>query len=40
MIGEVIDGLSRSNDGTNTAVEHAVGERVLALCAKFPIYEG
>jgi len=40
MIGEVIDGLSRSNDGTNTAVEHAVGERVLALCAKFPIYGG
>jgi glycine hydroxymethyltransferase len=38
MIGAVIDGLSRSNDGANTAVEEAVGARVLALCAKFPIY--
>jgi glycine hydroxymethyltransferase len=38
MIGEVLDGLSRSNDGTNTAVEQEVGKRVLELCAKFPIY--
>eukprot|EP01037_Dinobryon_pediforme_P008899 gene8899-8988_t len=38
MIGEVLDGLSRSNDGTNTAVEEAVGKRVLELCARFPIY--
>ena len=38
MIGEVLDGLSRSNDGGNSAVEQAVGERVQAMCARFPIY--
>ncbi len=38
MIGEVLEGLSNSNDGTNTAAERAVGERVLALCGRFPIY--
>ncbi len=38
MIGEVLDGLARSNDGGNEAAERAVGERVLALCARFPIY--
>jgi len=38
MIGEVLDGLAGSNDGTNAAVEAAVGQRVLALCARFPIY--
>jgi glycine hydroxymethyltransferase len=38
MIGEVLDGLSRSNDGTNTTVEQAVGARAKALCARFPIY--
>ena len=38
MIGEVLDGLAKSNDGTNEAVERAVGERVKALCARFPIY--
>ena len=38
MIGEVLEALSLSNDGTNAAVERAVGERVLALCARFPIY--
>jgi glycine hydroxymethyltransferase len=40
LIGEVLDGLSHSNDGANAAVEQAVGTRVLALCAKFPIYGG
>jgi len=40
MIGEVIDGLSLSNDGTNTAVEQSVGARVLELCGRFPIYGG
>ena len=40
MIGEVIDGLAKSNDGTNAAVEQAVGARVLELCARFPIYQG
>ena len=40
MIDDVLEGLSRSNDGTNNAAEQAVGERVLALCARFPIYPG
>jgi glycine hydroxymethyltransferase len=38
MIGEVLDGLGESNDGTNAAAEAAVGARVKALCARFPIY--
>ena len=38
MIGEVVEALSTSNDGTNAAAERVVGERVLALCARFPIY--
>ncbi len=38
MIGEVVEALSLSNDGANAAAEQAVGERVLALCARFPIY--
>jgi glycine hydroxymethyltransferase len=38
MIGEVLDGLSRSNNGENTAIEQAVGARAKALCARFPIY--
>jgi len=38
MIAEVVDGLARSNDGSNAAVEAAVGARVQALCARFPIY--
>jgi glycine hydroxymethyltransferase len=40
MITEVLDGLARSNDGTNVAAEQAVGARVQALCARFPIYRG
>ena len=40
MIGEVLDGLATSNDGGNDAAERAVGERVKALCARFPIYRG
>jgi glycine hydroxymethyltransferase len=40
MIGEVLDGMAKSNDGTNAAAEQAVGERVLDLCARFPIYQG
>ncbi len=40
MIDEVLEGLARSNDGTNTAAEQAVGARVQALCARFPIYRG
>jgi len=38
MIAEVLDGLSASNDGANTAAEQSVGARVLNLCARFPIY--
>jgi glycine hydroxymethyltransferase len=38
MIGQVLDGLSKSNDGTNTLVEQEVGARAKALCARFPIY--
>ena len=34
MIAEVLDGLAAENN----AAEAAVGERVLALCARFPIY--
>ncbi len=40
MIDDVLEGLSRSNDGTNQAAEREVGERVRALCARFPIYPG
>ena len=40
MIDEVLEGLSRSNDGSNEAAERAVGARVQALCARFPIYRG
>jgi glycine hydroxymethyltransferase len=38
MINEVLEGLGRSNDGANTAVEQAVGARVKELCAHFPLY--
>jgi glycine hydroxymethyltransferase len=40
MIDEVIEGLARSNDGSNDAAERAVAEHVRALCARFPIYVG
>jgi len=38
MIVRVLDGLSASNDGSNTAVEAEVGAEVLELCRRFPIY--
>ena len=38
MINAVLEGLSRSNDGSNSAVEEEVAGRVRALCARFPIY--
>jgi glycine hydroxymethyltransferase len=38
LIGAVLEGLSRSNDGANAAAEQEVAERVLELCRKFPIY--
>ena len=40
MIDEVLDALGQSNDGANTAVEQAVGVRVQAMCARFPLYPG
>jgi glycine hydroxymethyltransferase len=38
MIDEVLTGLSGANDGSNALIEEAVGRRVQALCARFPIY--
>jgi glycine hydroxymethyltransferase len=38
LVDEVLAGLSSSNDGANEAAERSVGERVLALCHRFPIY--
>ena len=38
MIGEVLDGLLHSNDGSNAVAEAAVGARVHELCARFPLY--
>jgi glycine hydroxymethyltransferase len=40
MINEVLEGLGSSNDGANAAAEAAVGARVRAMCARFPIYPG
>jgi glycine hydroxymethyltransferase len=38
LIDQVLEGLSRSNDGSNDAAEAAVSARVQALCARFPQY--
>lgn len=38
MINDVLEGLQRSNDGTNEAAEQAVAAQVRALCTRFPIY--
>ena len=38
MIGEVLDGLARSNGSGNEEIEQAVKLRVQAMCARFPIY--
>ncbi len=40
MIDEVLEGLSQSNDDGNDMAEAAVGARVQALCARFPLYRG
>jgi len=40
MINEVLEGFAQANDGDNSRVETLVGERVLELCARFPIYQG
>ena len=39
MIGEVMDGLAATGGAANEQVERDVGARVLALCARFPIYK-
>ena len=38
MIGEVLDGLARSNGEGNEEIEQAVKAKVQAMCARFPIY--
>ena len=40
MINEVLEGYAQANDGDNSRVEKLVGDRVLELCARFPIYQG
>ena len=40
MINEVLEGFGQANDGDNARVEKLVGDRVLELCARFPIYQG
>jgi glycine hydroxymethyltransferase len=40
MVADVLDGLRRCGEAGDAQVEHAVRERVRALCARFPIYEG
>ena len=40
MVDEVLEGLSQSNGGANDMAEAAVGARVQALCARFPLYRG
>jgi glycine hydroxymethyltransferase len=38
LIAEVVDGLAQNGESGNEAVETAVGAKVHALCARFPIY--
>ena len=38
MIIEVLDGLAKSGDEGNSAVEADVKKRAVALCERFPIY--
>jgi glycine hydroxymethyltransferase len=40
LIVEVLDGLAQNGDDNNSAVEGAVREKVKALTARFPIYQG
>ena len=40
MVADVLDGLQANGVEANAGVEKAVNERVRALCARFPIYEG
>jgi glycine hydroxymethyltransferase len=38
MIVQVLDGLAKNGDAGDAQVEHAVRERAIALCKRFPIY--
>jgi glycine hydroxymethyltransferase len=38
MVADVLDGLAKNGEAGDGQVEAAVRERVLALCARFPIY--
>ncbi len=40
MVADVLDGLKQNGVEGNGEVEKAVNQRVRALCARFPIYEG
>ncbi len=40
MICEVLEGLEQNGPEGNEAVEQAVKEKVVALCNKFPLYDG
>ena len=40
MVADVLDGLKDNGLENNGAVEGRVNERVLELCARFPIYQG
>jgi glycine hydroxymethyltransferase len=40
MVADVLDGLTANGAGNNAAVERDVNQRVLELCARFPIYQG
>jgi len=40
MVADVLDGLQKNGADSNGAVEQAVNQRVRALCARFPIYQG
>ena len=40
MIADVLAGVAKSNGEGDAAVEQAVNQRVRALCARFPIYQG
>ncbi len=38
MIVDVLDGLAKNGDAGDAQIEHAVRERAIALCNRFPIY--
>ena len=40
MVADVLDGVARTDGAGDPAIEQAVRARVLALCARFPIYKG